>query len=221
MQLMAFVLIALVVDRDIMLAIWIASVPAPLLALGAYWLKTRKLWRGAWVMAVSQAVGLAVFGIPEHVATSLDIAAYCVLVLTWLSALDYLVSAFPRLRRAGDFSRFDVVRIASAVLLPCLGFATLVMTPANVIPLAAIIAIELTVGGLDNLLSHHRVAAGAGAWALRTLGASALLALAIAAPCAGLARAVDLLTIAALAVSAAGVAREFWRGRAHYLTALS
>jgi hypothetical protein len=93
-------------------------------------------------------------------------------------------------------------------------------TPANVIPILALISLELTVGGLDNLLSFHQVGASATAWSLRTIGASLCLGAILGAQSWGLAPYIDVLGIVALAISLIGVAREFWRGREYYLDAL-
>jgi hypothetical protein len=77
-----------------------------------------------------------------------------------------------------------------------------------------ILPVELAVGGLDNLLSHHKKATGALQWGARVLGISILLGAALLLP----AQAVVLSSIAA-ALSVIGVAIEFWRGRDYYLDA--
>jgi hypothetical protein len=76
-----------------------------------------------------------------------------------------------------------------------------------------VLAVELAMGGLDNLLSHHKQASGALWWGTRTLGAAALLFLAALVDGA----AATWLAIAAAAMTTAGVAWEFWRGRDYYL----
>ena len=95
--------------------------------------------------------------------------------------------------------------------MPSLVFAMLVGTvPAW--PLFAILAFELAVGGLDNLLSHHRVPPR------RSRGAAACSASARCSrsPCVLPAYARPLVDLAAV-VSVVGVRAEFWRGRDYYL----
>ena len=84
--------------------------------------------------------------------------------------------------------------------------------PAPAWPVFLILALELAVGGLDNLLSHHKHATLALAWGGRVLGVCALLAGALVAPTL----AEPLATLAA-AVSLVGVSAEFWRGRDYFL----
>jgi hypothetical protein len=79
----------------------------------------------------------------------------------------------------------------------------------------AILAFELAVGGLDNLLAHHKVATLALAWGGRVLGVSILLAGALVMP--GLA---TPLTVLATCISVVGVVAEFVRGRSYYVDAL-
>jgi hypothetical protein len=93
-------------------------------------------------------------------------------------------------------------------------FAVLVRTDAPRWTIYTILSLELAVGGLDNLLSHHKAATEALAWGGRVLGISVLLGAALVFP----AYASELSTIAA-AVSIIGVTAEFWRGRDYYLDA--
>ena len=75
-----------------------------------------------------------------------------------------------------------------------------------------ILACELAVGGLDNLLSHHHRATKALAWGSRVLSVCALVALALVFPAYA-----EPLSILAAAVSLVGVSAEFWRGRDYFL----
>ena len=81
----------------------------------------------------------------------------------------------------------------------------------------AILCVELAVGGLDNLLAHHGASSGALAWSLRSLGAAVLLGAILLASRTDHPGAVTPLAVAGVALSLLGGAREFWRGRAHYL----
>jgi hypothetical protein len=80
------------------------------------------------------------------------------------------------------------------------------------LPMLAIVAGELAVGGLDNLLSRHRATSSVLSFSLRTLGSSLLLVLALFFESQA-----NLLAWAAMTVSVLGVAHEFWHGRRHYL----
>jgi phosphatidylglycerophosphate synthase len=84
--------------------------------------------------------------------------------------------------------------------------------PAPAWPIFLILATELAVGGLDNLMSHHRRATKALAWGGRVLGVCVLLGTALVAP-----RHAGPLAMLAAAVSLGGVAAEFWRGRDYFL----
>lgn len=204
------VLFPLIGDGRPMTVIFIVGIVGPLVAAAALYVIKKKLWRGAFWMSL--AFG-ALLGIHLH-DTSWTMKAMMGMIvgITWLSGVDYVIAGFTQLRGRGDFNRSDLVRLFASVALPLTAFAALSESPSAAWPLITIVSIELAVGGLDNLLSHHRKAAGAGAWGARTLGASLLMGLAIAVPDQATA-----LTIAAMAVSIVGVAREFWRGRDYYL----
>jgi phosphatidylglycerophosphate synthase len=84
--------------------------------------------------------------------------------------------------------------------------------PGPAWPIFVILAFELAVGGLDNLLSHHRRATKALAWGGRVLGVCALIGAALVVP-----RYAEPLSILAAVVSVVGVFAEFWRGRDYFL----
>jgi len=104
------------------------------------------------------------------------------------------------------------VRLIGGLAMPGLLFAVLVKTPAPAWPIFAILALELAVGGLDNLLSHHQRATKALAWGSRVLGVCGLVLGALLVPAHS-----DLFLYAATAVSLVGVALEFWHGRDYFL----
>ncbi|HLL21825.1 MAG TPA: hypothetical protein VK427_06830, partial [Kofleriaceae bacterium] len=146
------------------------------------------------------------------VPLALKVIMLFVVGLTWVSGLDYIVVGWPRLRAKKDFNRADFVRLVGAVTVPCTLFAVLVETPAPSWPLFAILALELACGGLDNLLSHHKMATRSLAWGSRVLGISALLGAALL-----LEEHATYFVYAAALVSFVGVAAEFWRGRDYFL----
>jgi phosphatidylglycerophosphate synthase len=170
----------------------------------------RTVWRGAFVMTASI---LPILALHLHGDVELTIQAimFYVILITWISGIDYLVVGWTQLRARGDFSRADAVRLVGALAMPMLLYKVLV-GPAPAWPIFAILAFELAVGGLDNLLSHHRVATKALAWGSRVLGICALLATALLVPAWA-----EPLSILAAAVSLVGVCAEFWRGRDYFL----
>jgi cardiolipin synthase (CMP-forming) len=189
----------------------IAGCIAPVALAVVLWVVKKKFWRGALVMSASFVPILALH---LHGDISLTVKAIMigVVALTWISGIDYVVIGWPKLRARGDFSRADAVRLLGAVAMPTLLFAVLVETPAPAWPIFLVLSLELAVGGLDNLLSHHKKATLALAWGSRVLGISALLGAALAVPAYA-----TPLTILAAVVSVVGVAAEFWRGRDYFL----
>jgi len=183
----------------------------PLVVMVVWWFVKKKFWRGALVMSGSVAPILAL-----HLHGDERLTLYFILLavvgITWISGLDYIVVGWKQLRGRGDLAWADVVRLVGALALPGLLFAVLVETPAPAWPVFAILALELAVGGLDNLMSHHKRATKALAWGGRVLGVCALLAAALLVPGHS-----ALFLYAAAAASFIGVAAEFWRGRDYFL----
>ncbi len=205
-------LFPLVDNRPFLIGLLVAGVAGPLVAMAALYVKKRTVWRGAITMSASFGAILVIFLVdPPYTIKGIMLG---VVAITWASGLDYIVVGWPKLRARGDFARADFVRLVGALAMPVLLFAVLVETDIPRWPIYTILALELAVGGLDNLLSHHKAATEALAWGGRVLGISALLALALVAPAYA-----EQLTIVAAAVSVIGVSAEFWRGRDYYLDA--
>ena len=204
-------LFPLVEDRRFLTWVLGIGVVGPLVAMAGLYLVRRKLWRGALVMSASflPILALHLYG---DLNLTITVIMLWVVGITWFSGLDYLVVGWKQLRGRGDFAKADAVRLIGGAALPGLLFAVLVRTDAPPWPIFAILSLELAVGGLDNLLSHHKVATKALAWGGRVLGVSALLAAALLLPDYA-----TLLSIVATAVSLFGVAAEFWRGRDYFL----
>ena len=211
------VLFMLLADhRPVLLGLLITALIGPLVAAAALWLIKRRFWKGALVMSVLSAPLLYFYWRNDMTLTA-DFIMYIVVAITWFSGIDYAAVGLRDLRGHGDFGRTDAVRLIGATALPALLFAVLVYTPASPWLLVAILAIELAVGGLDNLLCHHKVGASATAWGLRALGAATLLGGALISAAQGRGELAPWLVAGALAVSVIGVAREFWRGSDCYL----
>ena len=211
---MLFVLLA--PHPAVMRGILIGMVALPMVATAALWLFRRRFWPGAIVMG---AATLPLIFVHQYATleVTLGVLLTAIVAITWLSGFDYIRLGIAQLR-GHRLDEADTIRLIGAVALPCLLFAVLALTPAWSWPLAAILALELAIGGLDNLLSHHRVGASATAWGIRVLGTSALLA---AAMILGLFSAnsslVNTIVVAALCVTILGISREFWRGRDYYI----
>lgn len=186
---------------------------APLLVMAYFWLVKKKFWKGALVMSGSVAPILAIYlyGGPLLTVRWILLA---VVGITWLSGLDYIAIGWKQLRGRGDFALADGVRLLGALAMPGLLFADLVVVPTWVPawPIFAILSLELAVGGLDNLMSHHKRSTKALAWGSRVLGVCVLLAGALLVQDHA-----DLFLYGATAVSLVGVAAEFWRGRDYFL----
>jgi CDP-diacylglycerol--glycerol-3-phosphate 3-phosphatidyltransferase len=203
-------LFPLVEDQQLLTWVLGIGVVGPLVAMAGLYLARRKLWRGALVMSASF---LPILALHLHGDLNLTITVIMlgVVGITWFSGLDYLVVGWKQLRGRGDFSRADAVRLIGALALPMLLYPVLI-GPAPAWPIFLILAGELAVGGLDNLLSHHRRATKALAWGGRVLGVCALLGAALVVPAYA-----GPLSILAAAVSLIGVSAEFWRGRDYFL----
>jgi CDP-diacylglycerol--glycerol-3-phosphate 3-phosphatidyltransferase len=203
-------LFPLVDDQRFLTWVLLIGVGGPLVAMAVLYVVRRKLWRGALVMSASF---LPILPFHLHGDLHLTITAIMsyILAITWISGIDYLVVGWRQLRGRGDFSRADAVRLIGALALPMLLYRVLV-GPAPAWPIFLILATELAVGGLDNLLSHHRRATKALAWGSRVLGVCVLLGAALVVSD----HATELSILAAL-VSLIGVCAEFWRGRDYFL----
>ncbi len=206
-------LFPLVETKAVLVGLQVAGIVGPLVAMAVHWFTKHKFWRGSIVMSASFAACLAVYTYDEALAPAAIMIG--VVAITWISGIDYIVVGWKQLRGRGDFSRADGVRLLGALAVPILTFSVLVHTDAPRWTVFTILAFELAVGGLDNLLSHHKVATLALAWGSRVLGVSLLLGAALILP--------DYATVFAIiaaAVSVFGVTAEFIRGREYYVDAL-
>lgn len=211
-----FVLFPLLGHRPLMTYLLWFGVIAPIVAMAALWLIRRKFWVGAIVMSASFLL-LALLHAHGDMRLTMNVIMIVVVAMTWLSGIDYVWVSVRDLRGRSDFGRADGVRVIGAIALPILVLASLVEANAPAWAMIAVLSVELAVGGLDNLLSHHQSATGAVPWGTRILGACVLLAATLV-----LAGRVDQAVITGLAALAAafsitGGAYEFWRGSDYYL----
>ena len=206
-------LFPLLANQRTALTIFLASVTIlPIFLLLYTWLVKKKVWKGAIAMtgSVAPILALHLYG---DMQLSLEVIMLFIVGITWVSGLDYIYIGWPKLRAHGDFNRADAVRLIGAITIPTALFAILVQSPpVPPWPLFAILSLELSCGGLDNLMSHHKKATRSLAWGSRVLGVSALLGAAILVK-----EHAAWFVYAAAAVSFIGVAAEFWRGRDYFL----
>ena len=206
-------LFPLVNNRNAILGGLIFGIVAPIVLFAGLWVVKRKVWRAAFWMSISFVGLTAVFLYNETYAPAALMIG--IVAITWISGLDYIALGWRELRGRGDFSRADAVRLIGGLSLPILLFSLLHYTDAPRWTIFTILAFELAVGGLDNLLSHHKVATKALAWGGRVLGVSVLLGAALAMPWLA-----KPLSIVAAGVSVGGVIAEFVRGKPFYVGAL-
>jgi CDP-diacylglycerol--glycerol-3-phosphate 3-phosphatidyltransferase len=213
---MVMLFVLLQPHQSVLLGLLITAMIAPIVAMVLLWVIKKRFWRSALLMSALQAPLIA---LQQHgdIELTTNLMMYAIVAVTWFSGLDYVVVGLQQLRGRGDFDRADAVRLVGAITVPALLFAVLVRTDAWSWSLIAILALELAVGGLDNLLAHHRLSAGAPSWSARVLGSSALLGAALVLGEQGYRAPVDYLTGAAALVCLVGVTYEFWRGRVVYL----
>ena len=197
-------------NKQWLIRLLVAGAIIPIVGMGVLWVVNRKFWKGAVWMSASFVAMLAVFLYDESYAPTAMMVG--IIAITWISGIDYIISGWKHLRGRGDFTRADGVRLLGSFSLPILLFSVLQYTDAPRWTIFTMLAFELSVGGLDNLLSHHKAATLALAWGGRVLGISILLlgALLIKSEATP-------LTIVAMAISVFGVCAEFYRGRSYYL----
>ena len=195
----------------VLTGILIAGIALPLVAMVGLWIARKKFWRGAIFMSGSFIALLAAF-LSGSIPWAMNAIMLGVVGITWVSAFDYFTIGVRQLRGRGDFSRSDSIRLVTALATPILVLTAMVSTPAPAWPLFVVITVELAVGGLDNLLSHHHKAVGITGWAGRALTSSLLLAAILFAPSLA-----TPLAIAAAAITVAGASWYFWKGRDYYL----
>ena len=188
----------------------VAGVASPMVAMVILWIIRKQIWRGAFVMSGS-FVPILAFHLHGDMVLTIRAIMVMIVAITWISGIDYIVIGWKQLRGRGDFARADAVRLVGALALPMLLYKVLV-DPGPAWPIFIVLAFELAVGGLDNLMSHHKRATKALAWGGRVLGVCVLLGAALVVPALA-----APLSILAAAVSVIGVFAEFGRGRDYFL----
>ncbi|MCP4446149.1 MAG: CDP-alcohol phosphatidyltransferase family protein [Myxococcales bacterium] len=206
-----FFIAALIGKDDMVVALLIVSV-LPVLGLAFLWFAKGIFHRSLAMSLPFMLATVALFAVPDSLQTSMAIGVYGICLITWLSGLDYLLGAIPTLSKAGGFHRADLMRVLAAIATPVCATLALIYSDAPAAPVLLIVAGELAVGGLDNLLSRHRASSSAWSFGARSLGSAGLLLAAVL-----IESQTDVLAWAAMVLSLIGVTHEFWRGKDHYL----
>jgi CDP-diacylglycerol--glycerol-3-phosphate 3-phosphatidyltransferase len=198
--------------KDTVLTLLIVLAVLPIFGLAFFWFAKKEFSVGMTLGIVLGVAVYALFRYPEGPQTGIQATMWFVCAVTWMSGFDYLAGAIPRLHKSGGFHRADLIRLLAAIAIPISAVLVMMNTSVHPLPMLAIVAGELAVGGLDNLLSRHKATSSVISFSMRTLGASGLLLLALFIDSQA-----SILAWAAMTVSVLGVAHEFWHGRRHYL----
>jgi CDP-diacylglycerol--glycerol-3-phosphate 3-phosphatidyltransferase len=198
--------------KTTLLILLIVLAVIPVVGLAFFWFAKKEFSLGMLLGILLGVAVWALFKYPETGQPGITVTMWFVCAVTWMSGFDYLAGAIPRLHKAGGFHRADVIRLLAAVAIPLSAVLVMMHTTVHPLPMLAIVAGELAVGGLDNLLSRHKASASVLSFSVRTLGCSGLLLLALVFESQA-----SILAWSAMTVSVLGVAHEFWTGRKHYL----
>ena len=206
---LALIMIMLLVKSHLALTfvfVGMAILPA---VLGiVWWIVKRKNWMGAWVGTVLHAIFALIFYLRGAEETKM-IAVIVMVVLTWVSALDYIKAAIDVVKQP---TLFDLSRLVPAAALPLVGMFALTHGQAPAWSVIVVMGLEFAHGGLDNHLAHHDAAAPWWVWGGRLAVTIGALALTLVLP-----QHATLLGAVAAAVSLAGTAATFWSRRRYYL----
>ncbi|HNF95940.1 MAG TPA: CDP-alcohol phosphatidyltransferase family protein [Pseudomonadota bacterium] len=200
-------LLRMVPEHWILYAIILGSV-LPVVALLIRYAVRRVVWKGALIFGGWFFVLLPIQQLWGSEATA-QFLTVTIIGITWISGFTYITPLFPLLRK-GELRAGDWMRLFGSIVPPTL---LLILQTQHVLRpwvVMLIMAIELSVSGLDNLLCFHRVQASAALWGARVGLITLLCALVLAGQPAS-------LLYVALALSVGLSAIEFYRGRRYYL----
>ena len=206
---LALTMIMLLVKSHLVLTyvfVGMAILPA---VLGiVWWVVKRKNWMGAWIGAVLHSLFALLFYLrgPQE---STMVAVTVMVILTWVSAIDYVTAAVAVVKEP---TLFDLSRLIPAAALPLVGMFALTNGSAPAWSVIVVMGLEFAHGGLDNLLAHHNAAAPWWVWGGRLAVTIGALAITLILP-----EHATVLGAIAAAVSLAGTAATFWSRRRYYL----
>ena len=212
MQNIAIVLLLILLPKEIMIVGCIAGALISAVVAITYQVIRKRIYKGAWIMAFAFALLVAIVYFFSKEAT-ISITIWSVVAVTWISGFDYLVKGIPKILKSGKLQSFEHARIIGAIAIPVICGLSLYHSNSFPWPVFAIVSLELSLGGLDNLYAHHNDAASAKSWLLRILGISVFLILSMMLP----ERFVPIWSTAAFLFSLLGFCLEAARGKRHYL----
>ncbi len=198
-------------------AVMAALMVSPFVGGGIYYLIKKRWWRGSVVFFFSFG---ALAALEWTLGPSLTgyILAWAVLAITWASGGVYLFG-LGELTKKRPIDVEDLVRLFGALAMPVLATMVMALGRYPSWPIMVAVALELGVGGLDNLLAHVGELPHWPGWAARVFAQTGLLAAALViGRRGGDPNLVYLLLLAMLAVTLASTVILFWRRRAAYLS---
>jgi CDP-diacylglycerol--glycerol-3-phosphate 3-phosphatidyltransferase len=206
---LGLIMLMLVVEsRTALTAVFVSLAIAPLLGGIVFRIMKGRHWKGSWLGTAAHGMFAAIFIGWGAEWASWAVMAFAVL-LTWLSAVDYVTAATTVIKEP---TAFDLSRVLPALTLPVAGMLVIRSDAGPAWPVVAVLALEFAHGGIDNLLAHHDAAPAPWVW----IGRQAVMILALAAIPLVPAHA-TWLALVAFAVSLAGTATTFVTRRRIYI----
>ena len=212
MQNIAIILLMILLDKKVMIIGCIAGALIAALVAICYQVIRKRIYKGAWIMAASFAFLAAIIHF-FSIEVCITITVWSVVAVTWISGFDYLVKGIPKILKSGRLQFFEHARIVGAFAIPIVCGLSLYHSNVFPWPVFAIVSLELSLGGLDNLYAHHNDAASAKTWLIRIVGICFFLILSMTLP----ERYVPIWSTAAFLFSLLGFSLEAARGKRHYL----
>ncbi len=165
-------------------------------------------WKGglSFFLSFSGFCALVAFGGIE--LTSYVLVAFT-LVVTWWSGIEYIANIN---KLDGRVTAGEIVRLLGSVAIPVLSILVQLRTPIPTWIIITFVSVELSHGGFENLLAHHRDEASTLSWGGRVLVECVLLGVILTQPALGVPAG-----LAALALAVVGFAIPLWTKRKYYL----
>ncbi len=200
-------LLRMVPEKWVLYAIVLGTV-LPIVFLGIRFAVRGVVWKGALIFSGWFGVLLPIQHLWGSEATT-HFLTVTIIAITWVSGWTYVTPVFPLLRK-GELLAGDWARLFGAIVPPTL---LLILQTQHVLSpwvIMLIMTVELSVGGLDNLLCFHRVQASAALWGTRVGLLTVLSVLVLLGQPAWL-----LYVGLVVSVGLSGI--EFYRGRRYYM----
>jgi CDP-diacylglycerol--glycerol-3-phosphate 3-phosphatidyltransferase len=206
---LGLLMLMLVVDsRTALIAVFVGLAVAPLLGGIAFLVIKRRHWKGSWLGVGAHGTFAAIYIVWGAEAAAVAVMWFAVL-LTWVSAIDYMAAARTVI---AEPTGFDASRVLPSLALPVVGMLAIVHAHAPAWAVVAVFGLEFAHGGLDNLLAHHDAAPSASVWLARMLVIIGALGATLLVPDQA-----RVLAVVAFAASLLGAAATFIGKRRFYV----